>query len=388
MTLFLIAEIVLFVIFAVNILYLAIFSAASLFRPRVHYLESPTTRRIAILVPAYREDRVIMDCVESCLGQQYPRLMFDIIVISDRMEQTTNTALNSLNIKLMTVNFKNSTKAKALNFAMRELDTDYDLALILDADNIISPDFLSQLNDAFNVPGTEIIQAHRCAKNTNNPLAMLDAVSEEINNNIFRKGHVKLGFSAALIGSGMCFDYRLFRETMTEIDAVGGFDRALELALLYRGKKFHYLPQLYVLDEKVHQTKDFSHQRRRWFSAQLHYLMRYLKFMPRAMVDGKWDFCDKLFQQMIIPRVMLLGFCTIITATITLIDSSLATKWWIAFGVLIVSLLIAVPRRFIGKQLAFAICKLPYFFGLLVLNLFRLKGANKTFLHTSHGVKK
>jgi len=34
-------------------------------------------------------------------------------------------------------------------------------------------------------------------------LALLDGISEEINNNIFRKGHQTLGLSSALIGSGM-----------------------------------------------------------------------------------------------------------------------------------------------------------------------------------------
>jgi hypothetical protein len=49
------------------------------------------------------------------------------------------------------------------------------------------------------------VQGHRTAKNTNNSWAILDAISEEINNNIFRKGHRVLGLSSAIIGSGMAF---------------------------------------------------------------------------------------------------------------------------------------------------------------------------------------
>lgn len=133
---------------------------------------------------------------------------------------------------------------------MATLGDDYDIALVLDADNVIPYDYLNDVNDLYARPGVEIVQTHRMAKNINSNMALLDAISEEINNTIFRLGHVKLGMSAALIGSGMAFRYDLFRATMANVKAVGGFDRELELTLLYQGKYFHYLPETYVFDEK------------------------------------------------------------------------------------------------------------------------------------------
>ena len=134
-----ILEIILFICFSVNILYLLVFSIASVFGKREKREEKAVSyRRIAILVPAYKEDRVIMECVESCLHQNYPRDRYDVIVISDRMEPETNEKLSALPLILEVVHFGNSTKAKALNLAMSHL-SGYDLALILDADNIIAP---------------------------------------------------------------------------------------------------------------------------------------------------------------------------------------------------------------------------------------------------------
>ncbi|MEG2282227.1 MAG: glycosyltransferase family 2 protein, partial [Rikenellaceae bacterium] len=192
-----IIDILLFIIFIINILYLFIFSVASRFRD---VKTTPTPKeikenRIAILIPAYKEDMVIMECVKSCLNQQYSSEKYDIVVISDRMSEETNNTLSSLRLKLINVYFENSTKAKALNYAMEKLD-DYDIAVILDADNTIFPDFLSQINNTFVVNGTRIVQAHRCAKNTNTNLAILDAASEEMNNSIYRQGHVNMGLSA------------------------------------------------------------------------------------------------------------------------------------------------------------------------------------------------
>ncbi|MEG1543738.1 MAG: glycosyltransferase family 2 protein, partial [Tannerellaceae bacterium] len=187
---------------------------------------------MVILIPAYKEDRVIQECVNSCINQSYPHTYFDVVVISDQMKAETLQSLFLLPVRVIQVKFENSTKAKALNFAMGQIEDPYDIALVLDADNTIAPDFLTQVNNQFAVPGVQIVQAHRTAKNLNTNLALLDAVSEEINNSIFRQGHVNLGLSAALIGSGMAFSYGLFKEVMGTINAIGGFDRALELVLL------------------------------------------------------------------------------------------------------------------------------------------------------------
>ena len=66
--------------------------------------------------------------------------------------------------------------------ALEYLDRDaYDVVLIIDADNIIMPSYLSEVNDAFAVAGVRVVQTHRIAKNLNTDMAYLDAVSEEIN---------------------------------------------------------------------------------------------------------------------------------------------------------------------------------------------------------------
>ena len=72
----------------------------------------------------------------------------------------------------------------------------------------------------------------------------LDAISEVDKQSIFRLGHVNLGMSAALIGSGMAFEYPLFYDAMMDNTSVGGFDRVLEMKLLYKGIHIHYLPIL------------------------------------------------------------------------------------------------------------------------------------------------
>lgn len=380
-------EIILFVVAVLNVVYLLMFSIASHLHLERNSSLSSVTKRIALLIPAYKEDRVIMECVASCMNQDYPTDKYDIVVISDRMKEDTDQILSSLPVKLVNVHFENSTKAKALNFAMDQIGDLYDIAVVLDADNVIYADFLQNINNFFSTPGVRIVQAHRKAKNLNTNLSVLDAVSEEINNSIFRLGHATMGLSAALIGSGMAFNYTLFKEIMLSINAVGGFDRALELSLIKEGEKIYYLQDVDVLDEKVQSHANFSDQRRRWLSAQLHYLVEFIADVPNAIKKGNWDFCDKVFQQMSIPRIILLGVIFIISLVFSFIKWTIALKWWILFLILVLALFLAIPRTLLNKRLFVALFELPYSFLLMFCNLFRLKGANKKFIHTSHGVK-
>ena len=186
-----------FAVFAANVLYLLLFATLSLLKVPDRKSPGKSRRRMAILIPAYREDSVIMECARSAIAQRYPRDLFDVVVISDSMTDDTNRRLSQLPLRLIVVNFDKSTKVKALNKAMAEIGDRYDVAIILDADNVVKPSFLTEINASFDA-GYHAVQAHRTAKNMNTDIATLDALSEEINNSIFRKGHAAAGLSAAL----------------------------------------------------------------------------------------------------------------------------------------------------------------------------------------------
>lgn len=378
---------ILFVIIALNVFYLLIFAFASKFSKNKKYPNSDSYKSIAVLIPAYKEDRVVEECVQSCLNQDYPKEKFKVVVISDHMQDETNKRLSEMQIKLCIATYEESTKSKALNLAMREIN-DHDIALIFDADNTVDPDYFKKINNAFSAGKTILLQTHRVAKNVNNNLAVLDAVSEETNNSIFRQGHANLGLSAALIGSGMAFDYLTFKNKMLTIKAVGGFDRNLELSFLKDCKKIDYLSDAYVYDEKVQSHKAFSNQRKRWLSAQFHYFIEFRKDLPKAFFAGNIDFCNKYFQQLAIPRIILIGMIPIISIFMSLFFGSLAFKWWIIFGFMCIALGLAIPGNLINKRLFFALIDLPKVFFLMFMNLFKLKGANKSFIHTPHGLTK
>jgi cellulose synthase/poly-beta-1,6-N-acetylglucosamine synthase-like glycosyltransferase len=377
----------LFAVLAINIGYLLFFALAARFARPLPRLSPTNYRRLAVLIPAYKEDAVIEECVRSCLNQDYPSEQVTVTVISDHMLPETNERLRRLPITLVEADYENSTKSKALNLAMSRLP-DHDIAIVFDADNTVDSDFFTRINEAFEHAGVRLLQAHRVAKNINNHMAVLDAVSEETNNSIFRSGHYTMGLSSALIGSGMAFDYPLFKAKMLTIVAVGGFDRNLELSFLKEGCRIHYLSDAKVYDEKVQNKQTFSNQRRRWLSAQVHYVAEFGKDFFPALMKGNIDFCVKYLQQLAIPRIILLGLTLLYTLLISLLVPAFAPKWWCLSGLLVVALLLAIPGELFDKRLLKALIMLPSVFWLMVKNLFKLKGANKQFIHTQHGINR
>ena len=379
-------EIVLWCIIACSVAYVVFFAIISLFydkedRVAIHAAAlKEKMARFLILYPAYKEDRVIINAVEQFLLQDYPSDLYTVAVISDHMQPETNDILRNMPIRLLTPTFEKSSKAKAMQYAITEVQGDFDNVIILDADNVVRPDFLSQLNILCTI--YDAIQCHRCAKNANNDVAVLDGASEEINNTIFRKAHNRLGLSSALIGSGMCFNYELFKKNVFQLSTAGE-DREMEALLLSQKVFIKYAPNIHVFDEKVSSQDNFQRQRMRWMTAQIQSLMSQLPQIPHAIIHGNLNFIDKSIQQALIPRsiliVLLIGICVLVT----ILAPYWCEKWWILFAILAFSLFIAIPKeiRFNSFKKVLAIPGLVF---RMFKNILHIDHRNTDFIHTEH----
>ena len=381
-----IIDIALWVIIYGSVAYVAFFAIISLFyekEDRIAIHASALSNKInkfLILYPAYNEDRVIINAVEHFLEQDYPRDHYTVAVISDHMQPETNDYLRSLPIALLTPTFEKSSKAKAMQYAINVVEGDFDNVVILDADNVVRPEFLSQLNVLCTV--YEAIQCHRCAKNADNDVAVLDGASEEINNTIFRKAHNRLGLSSALIGSGMCFSYKLFKENVFKLSTAGE-DREMEALLLHQEVFIKYAPNIHVFDEKVSSQDNFQKQRMRWMTAQVQSLLSNLPKIPKAIIHGKINFIDKTIQQALIPRSILIVMLTGISIIVTLIVPEWCEKWWILLGVLAISLFIAIPSQLRIRSFS-KVLAIPGLVLRMVKNILHIDRKNTDFIHTEH----
>ena len=381
-----IVDFTLWFIIAGSVAYVVFFAIISLFYDKEdHIAEHAAALRgkmtkFLILYPAYNEDRVIINAVEQFLYQDYPAELYTVAVISDHMKPETNDYLRSLPITLLTPIFEKSSKAKAMQYAINEVKGEFDNVVILDADNVVRPEFLSQLNILCSI--YDVIQCHRCAKNANNDVAVLDGASEEINNTIFRKAHNRLGLSSALIGSGMCFNYELFKKNVFKLKTAGE-DREMEALLLHQEVFIKYAPDIHVFDEKVSSQDNFQRQRMRWMTTQVQSLFSNLPMIPKAILHGKINFVDKTIQQALIPRSILIVLLGGISIMMTIIIPEWCEKWWILFVFLAGALFIAIPGPLRMRSFS-KVFTIPGLVLRMLKNALHMDHKNTDFIHTEH----
>jgi cellulose synthase/poly-beta-1,6-N-acetylglucosamine synthase-like glycosyltransferase len=381
-----ITEIALWCIIACSVAYVVFFAIISLFYDKEDRIANHAAAlkdkmtNFLILYPAYKEDRVIINAVEQFLLQEYPTSHYTVAVISDHMQPETNDILRKMPITLLTPTFEKSSKAKAMQYAINEVQGEFDNVVILDADNVVRPDFLSQLDVLCTI--YDAIQCHRCAKNANNDVAVLDGASEEINNTIFRKAHNRLGLSSALIGSGMCFKYDLFKENVFQLSTAGE-DREMEALLLRQEVFIKYAPEIHVFDEKVSSQDNFQRQRMRWMTAQIQSLFSNLPKIPNAIIHGNINFIDKTIQQALIPRSILIVLLAGISILMTIVVPEWCEKWWILFGLLAAALFIALPSQLRFRSFA-KVFAIPGLVLRMFKNVLHMDRKNTDFIHTEH----
>ena len=390
-----ILDFLLWTIIAANVMYILFFALASLLPKKKHHPSSIIhLPSYLILFPAYHEDTVILNSVKAFLQQDYPKELYQVVVISDHMQPETNEVLSELPITLLQPTFEQSSKAKALQYAIHHYETSNlkpqtsNYVVILDADNVVAPNFLTELSQIAN--SNQAIQCHRTAKNADNDIAVLDGLSEEINNSIFRKGHNRIGMSSALIGSGMCFNYDWFKSNVRKLDSVVE-DRELEALLMIQGIYIHYAEDIHVMDEKVNNSDNFQRQRLRWMTGQVQAFFRMLPYIPKAIITGNINYIDKTIQQALIPRSILLVLTPLLALFFTICNNlSLIThhssllKWYIILIGLVLALFIAIPKQLRTKAIIRRILVLPKLVRKMTINILHIKPNNKEFIHTTH----
>lgn len=381
----LILELVVLVYLSFNILYILMYTFGAFFYRKTNF-DVPVTHYncFAILIPAYKSDDIITPTVIESLKQNYPRDYYDIVVIADSVKQETLDELNKFPVKLIPVKFDVSTKARSINTALALMPEKYDYCIVLDVDNIMEYDFLKKMNIRLQ-HGEQAIQGHRSAKNLNTSFAILDGLSEEINNYIFRKGHIGMGVSSALIGSGKAIEYKLFKDKMSQISTPVE-DKELEILLLRDGVKILYEHDANVYDEKVQTSNVFANQRKRWIASQFFEFNRALfEGIYELVYRGNFDYFDKAIQKLLLPRVLLWGLVLLCSITVFFNVFHFGHLFFALFLLCNMIYIVAIPPSYFNMRTLMASLRIPQAFLLMIVAILRSKGAaSKRFIHTPH----
>ena len=127
--------------------------------------------RFAIVICARNEEKVIGNLLDSIAGQDYPKDKLHVFVIADNCTDETAAIARA---KGATVyerhDLSKARKGYALGFGFDRIKEDYGIEnfegyLFFDADNLLRPDYVTEMNKAFDTGELDVITGYRNTKN-------------------------------------------------------------------------------------------------------------------------------------------------------------------------------------------------------------------------------
>lgn len=362
------ADNILFFFYMLTVGYLFIFAVGANLRRKRVYPKAKKCYRYAMLFSVDSKEMAIVESIKSFMRQDYAD--YELIVVSNDRHAAVNRELGQLPVNLMIMDAENYNKVESIKYAMANLDENsHDIAVIMDSDSEVEAGFLRVVNDAY-YSGEMAIQTHRITRHLDSDIEIFGAVSEEINNSIFRRGHVNFGFSSALIGSGMAFNFKWLKYSIIEITN-NDFEKQLEAKLLEQSIFIDYLNDVHVYGNKASKADEFYEERRTWQTSKIQRFGIILRKLIVAISRSNYDYCDKLLQWLMPSRMIIAGTLLIIAVVLLILSWTIALKWWLLLLFLTVTFSIALPDYLIDARFIKALRGAPILFSLTVFNSLR-----------------
>ena len=273
---------------------------------RPHRQASPGFNpRIAVLVPAYNEEKVIVRTVRSVLHSDYENLR--VIVIDDGSSDRTFDVAREAYAKeiaagRVTVLTKpNGGKAAALNFALDQIDEEFYVGI--DADTVIAADAISKLIPHFEDAGIGAVAGNAKVGNRVNLWTRWQAL-EYITSQNFERRALDL-FHVVTVVPGAIGAWRT-----SAVKAAGGYplntvaeDADLTMNLLEQQFKVVYEDRALAFTEAPIDAKGLMRQRFRWSFGILQSVWKHRLAFVRNKAMGLFALPNILIFQMLLPLV-------------------------------------------------------------------------------------
>ena len=246
-------------------------AAASLLPSRrVSRRPGTARRRFVVLVPAHDEESGLPGTLTSLRALSYPADRVTVVVVADRCRDRTAAVARAAGVECLERFEGAAGKGAALAWAIdewRRRGEPFDAIVVLDADTLADPGLLSAFDDGLE-RGRAIQQAYNDLSNPwESPFTRIIAVTAVLRNRLFYGGKARLGLSAMLTGTGMCFSREVLERHPWNAFSVGE-DWEFSASLLLAGETIHFRPDARVRARESRGLRQASSQRLRWASGR------------------------------------------------------------------------------------------------------------------------
>lgn len=271
-------------------LYQILISATALIKLKDKLLIKDKKHKFMAVIPAHNEAGVVANLIESLKNQEYDKKLLDIYVIADNCtDNTAEIARNAGAIVYERFDETKKTKGFALQWFLNkkvEDGSDYDAFCVFDADNIVMPDFIEQMNKKL-CQGEEIVQGYRDIKNpTDSWISAGYAIFYWTMNRFYHLARYNVGLSPLINGTGFMVKMDIVRQegwntkTLTE-------DIEFSLKSIAKGRKLGWAVDAKVYDEQPIDFKQSWSQRSRWTVGHLQCVRFYTVDLLKGIAKNK-----------------------------------------------------------------------------------------------------
>ncbi len=260
---------------------------------------------VAVLIPAFNEEKVIVNTVRAVLGSDYPALR--VIVVDDGSKDNTYELVCEAFQRerdrglVLVLTKENSGKAEALNSGLARVEEE--IFVGIDADTIIAPDAISKLVDYFADPEVAAVAGNTKVGNRVNLWTRWQALEYITSQNFERRALDVFGAVSVVPGAIGAWRTQAVRDA-------GGFhldtvaeDADLTMSLLERGGRVYYEDRALAWTEAPTRPSGLMRQRFRWSFGILQAVWKHRRAFARKGALGWVALPNIAIFQILLPLV-------------------------------------------------------------------------------------
>lgn len=285
---------------------LALLTAGALPRHRnVKIGARSATVRLAVIVPAHNEERLIERCISSLRLSAASLDRCDIIVIADNCGDATASRAATAGARVIErVDAERRGKGFALRYAFECLRGEgHDAYAVIDADTVVYPEVLPAIAcavadgaDAVQVP-YGVLDADRSSR------ARLMRVALLAFNRLRPRGRESLGLSAGILGNGFALSRRALDRVPYEAGSIVE-DLEYHLALVRSGLRVRFVDCRGVLAEMPDRADAATSQRARWEGGRLRMICEHAPRLLHAVGRGEVRLLEPCLDLLLLPLAL------------------------------------------------------------------------------------
>ena len=254
------------------------------FFKKVEFKPTTNFHNYGICIAARNEECVIKNILESIENQDYKKDKITVFVVADNCTDSTakiardfgeqsKKRKNGINVVVYEHNNKDErTKGFALRYLFDQIKADYGIKafdgyFVFDADNVLAPDYITRMNEAFDV-GSDAVISFRNSKNIFQNWISFSYAMHWLRTSLFEhRGKSVLHLSCRVQGTGFMFANHFVENgwnytSLTE-------DRAFCTDVVVQGYRVTYCEAAKFYDEQPYKLKVSLRQRLRWSKGHL-----------------------------------------------------------------------------------------------------------------------